>query len=132
VVHLSRVPGEDGPRAGFVVSRAVGGSVVRHRVSRRLRHLIAARLPELPPDARVVVRALPPAAKASSVDLAKDLDAALRTALGKLVQRPQQAPGSPRAEATACGVAAFGMSTRHGRGDDPGTVVRHDRGRGSQ
>lgn len=130
VVHLSRVPGEDGPRAGFVVSRAVGGSVVRHRVSRRLRHLVAARLPGLPPDARVVVRALPPAAEASSAELAEDLDAGLRGALGKLVQRPKRVAGSPRAEATAGGVGASAISTRHGRGDAPGAVVRDDRGRG--
>jgi ribonuclease P protein component len=84
VVHLMRTPGEDGPRAGFVVSRAVGGSVVRHRVSRRLRHLVAARLSELPPDARLVVRALPPAAESSSAELAEDLDAALRGALRRL------------------------------------------------
>jgi putative membrane protein insertion efficiency factor len=37
------------PRAGLVVSRAVGGSVVRHRVARRLRHLLASRLATLSP-----------------------------------------------------------------------------------
>jgi ribonuclease P protein component len=87
VVHL-QLPGSDGvdgagdaPRAGFVVSRAVGGSVTRHRVTRRLRHVVAARLAALPPGARLVVRALPPAASASSAELAEDLDAALRRVL---------------------------------------------------
>ena len=48
-VHLL-VPAQDGvavlvpPRAGLVVSRAVGGSVVRHRVARRLRHLLRDRV----------------------------------------------------------------------------------------
>ena len=69
-----RVP----PRVGFVVSKAVGNSVVRHRVSRRLRHLVRDRLAALPPGASLVVRALPPAAEASSADLGHDLDAALR------------------------------------------------------
>ena len=69
------------PRAGFVVSRAVGGSVVRHRVTRRLRHLVAGRLAALPPGSRLVVRALPPAADAPSSVLADDLDSALRSAL---------------------------------------------------
>lgn len=47
-------------RVGFVVSKAVGNAVVRNRVKRRLRHLVAAR-PEVT-GADVVVRALPPAA----------------------------------------------------------------------
>ena len=69
------------PRAGFVVGRAVGGAVVRNRVRRRLRHLVAARLPGLPVTARLVVRALPAAAEASSAELGADLDRALGQAL---------------------------------------------------
>jgi ribonuclease P protein component len=69
------------PRAGLVVSKAVGGSVVRHRVSRRLRHLLAPRLGELPPGAMVVVRALPLAADATSAELGDDLDAGIRGVL---------------------------------------------------
>lgn len=51
-------------RVGFVVSKAVGGAVVRNRVKRRLRHLVARELgaTALPRD--VVVRALPGAATA--------------------------------------------------------------------
>ncbi|GAA5157932.1 MULTISPECIES: ribonuclease P protein component [Amycolatopsis] len=88
VVHALVVP--DPPasstRAGFVVSKAVGNSVVRHRVSRRLRHLVAARLGTVPPGSSLVVRALPPAATASSAELGADLDAALRR-LGLLTER---------------------------------------------
>jgi ribonuclease P protein component len=64
-------------RAGFVVSRAVGGAVVRNRVKRRLRHLVRDRLAELPGGARLVVRALPAAAARSYQELGQDLDAAL-------------------------------------------------------
>jgi ribonuclease P protein component len=85
VVHLQIMGHSDeGPRAGLVVSKAVGGSVVRHRVARRLRHLLAPRLATLPRGSRVVVRALPPAAAASSAELGADLDAGLRGALRKL------------------------------------------------
>jgi ribonuclease P protein component len=84
VVHVGRLPHASCPRAGFVVSKAVGGSVVRHRVARRLRHLVRPRLAELPSDVGLVVRALPPAASATSGELAVDLDAGLRTALRKL------------------------------------------------
>ncbi|MDQ4102652.1 MAG: ribonuclease P protein component [Actinomycetota bacterium] len=68
------------PKVGFIVGRAVGGSVVRHRVQRRLRHLMRRRLADLPPGALVVVRALPSSAGAGSAELAEDLDRALRRA----------------------------------------------------
>jgi ribonuclease P protein component len=84
VVHLRRADADPsaapGPRAGFVVSKAVGNAVVRHRVARRLRHLVAERLDDLGPGTALVVRALPPAADASSAELARDLDSALAAA----------------------------------------------------
>jgi ribonuclease P protein component len=81
VVHLA-LSAEGGPTtAGFAVSKAVGTAVVRNRVKRRLRHLVAARLASLPPGARLVVRALPPAASSTSAELASDLDGALRAAV---------------------------------------------------
>jgi ribonuclease P protein component len=67
--------------AGFVVSKAVGPAVVRTAVKRRLRHLVRARLAQLPPGSRLVVRALPPAATADSATLGADLDSALRKLL---------------------------------------------------
>jgi ribonuclease P protein component len=83
-----RCPVDGGaPRAGLVVSKAVGGSVVRHRVSRRLRHLLAPRLGELPAGAMLVIRALPPAADATSAELGGDLDAGIRGVLQKHAAR---------------------------------------------
>lgn len=69
-------------RAGFVVSKAVGGAVQRNLVKRRLRHLVRDRLSLLPPGSLVVVRALPGAGAADHAQLARDLDAALRRLLG--------------------------------------------------
>lgn len=66
------------------MSKAVGNAVVRHRVARRLRHLVSPRLTTLPSGALLVVRALPPAAVATSAELGDDLDAGLRAALRKL------------------------------------------------
>lgn len=72
---------------GLVVGRSVGGSVVRHRVSRRLRAQLAARLDRFAPGSGTVVRALPESARADSAALGRDLDAALarlvRTASGE-------------------------------------------------
>jgi ribonuclease P protein component len=94
VVHLRdditdpHVPGGSTPpaRAGFVVSKAVGGAVQRNLVKRRLRHLVRERLALLPPGSLVVVRALPGAGGAAHAELAHDLDAALRRLLGRHTQ----------------------------------------------
>jgi ribonuclease P protein component len=80
-------------RAGFVVSKAVGGAVARNAVKRRLRHLMATRLDRLPAGASVVVRALAGAADVSYAQLGADLDAALAAAT------------APRARPRAAGTA---------------------------
>jgi ribonuclease P protein component len=79
VVHLDRGPSDSGgpARAGFVVARSVGSSVTRNRVKRRLRHVVREHLAELPAASRLVVRALPAAADASSEQLERDLRRAL-------------------------------------------------------
>jgi ribonuclease P protein component len=59
----------------------VGNAVTRNAVKRRLRHLLGERLAGLPAGAELVVRALPAAAEASSVDLGADLDRALERTL---------------------------------------------------
>lgn len=81
VVHLAS-DREDlsGPRIGLVVSKAVGNAVVRHRVSRRLRHVAYPVLDELAPEDRVVIRALPASRSASSARLHQQLTHALHRA----------------------------------------------------
>jgi ribonuclease P protein component len=76
-------------RAGFVVSKAVGPAVVRNRVKRRLRYLVAARIVGLPPGSLVVVRALPPAGTADYAELERDLDSALRKLTAPRGNRPR-------------------------------------------
>jgi ribonuclease P protein component len=81
--HAAVRTARTGPsRAGFVVSKAVGGAVVRNRVKRRLRHLVAERIGALPAGSTLVVRALAPAAAADLGALAGDLDSALRRSAG--------------------------------------------------
>jgi len=131
-VHVLAPPASaetDGPaRVGFVVGRAVGGSVDRHRVVRRLRHLVRDRLARLPCGALVVVRALPAARHADSAALGQDLD----VALGRLlVTNPASArlggadrdlaSGEP-AVAAAADAARAGSSGGDGRGGN--AVVR--------
>lgn len=70
VVHAFRSQ-ESGYRVGFVVSKSVGNAVVRNRVKRRLRHIVAD-LPLLPGSC-VVVRALPRSCDASFDQLRAEL-----------------------------------------------------------
>ncbi len=87
-------PGEDarpvtpaGPRAGFVVGRTVGNSVVRHRVTRRLRAAVREELDRLPATADLVVRARPEAADADSAALRRDLARGLDRLLDQRARR---------------------------------------------
>jgi ribonuclease P protein component len=72
---------------GLIVGKSVGGSVVRHRVSRRLRAQLSDRLQLIPSGSRLVVRALPEAAQARSVVLGRELDQALGR-LGRVPRDP--------------------------------------------
>ncbi|WP_306303915.1 ribonuclease P protein component [Smaragdicoccus niigatensis] len=67
-----------GPRFGLIVSKSVGGSVVRHTLARRLRPLCVDVAPGLDRGSDVVIRALPPAAVASATVLERDLRRALQ------------------------------------------------------
>jgi ribonuclease P protein component len=73
-------------RVGLVVSKAVGGSVVRSRVKRRLRHLAAAELTRTPAGTDLVLRALPAAATRPQ-QLPADLTSGWQHALRSLDRR---------------------------------------------
>jgi ribonuclease P protein component len=81
VVHLLTDDHPGPALVGFVVGRAVGNAVVRHRVQRRLRHLCRDRIDLLPVGSSLVVRALPAAAGAASTELARELDRCLQRGL---------------------------------------------------
>ena len=78
VLHARHVESTDGPRIGFVVSKAVGNAVERHRVSRRLRHAARGLLGELSAGDRMVIRALPSSRTARSAELEEQLWAGAR------------------------------------------------------
>ncbi len=86
VVHaaLTDPAGSRAARVGFVVPKSVGGSVVRHRTQRRLRHLMSDRLSSLPGGVDLVVRAQPSAAEADSGTLGGELDRLLRRVLPRV------------------------------------------------
>jgi ribonuclease P protein component len=100
VLHLLVDAGApaDPPRVGFIVSKAVGGSVVRNRVKRRLRHLVRDSLTSVPSSLVLVVRALPAAATMSSGELGAEL--------ARCLERVVSAPQATRVR------AAIGSGTR--------------------
>ena len=51
-------------RAGLVISKAVGGSVARHRLARRIRHCVYNNYSHLPNGSLLVIRGLNNSAKA--------------------------------------------------------------------
>lgn len=90
VHHRAGLRAEGPPLVGLVVGRTVGNSVIRHRVSRRLRAQLAARLTRLPSGSGTVVRARPAAAPATSAELSRDLDRGLARVLVPLVPEPRR------------------------------------------
>lgn len=81
VVHaVQDMENADGPRVGFIVTKAIGTAVDRHRVSRRLRHATMTVLDELGPSDRLVIRALPGSRDALSARLEEEVQAAVRRA----------------------------------------------------
>lgn len=64
-------------RFAFAVGKNVGNSVVRHKVIRRLRHLVMDHYPKFPANSDVVVRALPGIDNASHSELQSSFESAL-------------------------------------------------------
>ncbi|NUS74006.1 MAG: ribonuclease P protein component [Corynebacteriales bacterium] len=75
LMYLIKESASHPARFGFIVGRSVGNAVVRHRITRRLRHIAAEQ--DLV-GASVVVRVLPGADKASFAQLNRDFSRALQ------------------------------------------------------
>lgn len=67
-----------GPKVGLIVAKSVGTAVQRHRVARRLRHVMCGALDELTAGEQMVIRALPGSSTASSAQLERQLRTGLR------------------------------------------------------
>lgn len=76
VIH-SLMKAEPPSEFAFVVSKKVGNSVVRHRVTRVLRHIVAEELTSFNPAQQIVVRALSRAATTPTETIKSDFVAAI-------------------------------------------------------
>lgn len=84
---------------GFIVSKAVGNSVMRNKVQRKLRHIAANSLSTHQHGYYFVVRALPAAATASFAQLESDYTSALTSVLAKLERATTHEPAAQRPDA---------------------------------
>lgn len=84
VLYVVSTSAEQASQFGFIVSKAVGNAVTRNLVKRRLREIVVETLREQPHGISVVVRALPPAARASWEELRDDYRRAFSKVTGRL------------------------------------------------
>ena len=75
-LYISSVTNEASAKCGLIISKAVGGSVKRHRVARKVRHAITPLIPSLPTGSLLVIRAL-----------GQDGDSNLETEISELVTK---------------------------------------------
>ena len=73
VLHVAQSTDKD-TKVAFAVGKNVGNSVVRHRITRQLRHAISPLVGSFPSGSHVVVRALPGANQASFAQLSENLE----------------------------------------------------------
>jgi len=57
-LYISPVTNNDHPKCGLIVNKAIGGSVARHALARKVRHAVAPQLAKLPNGSLLVIRAL--------------------------------------------------------------------------
>lgn len=69
-------------RFGLIISKSVGGSVVRHRIARQIRHAFHNQMSVFPPGSLVVARVLPHTLK---VDLQTEISQLTRKIIEKSV-----------------------------------------------
>ena len=57
-LYISSVTNNESAKCGLIINKSVGGSVARHRLSRKVRHAVAPVISTLPSGSLLVIRAL--------------------------------------------------------------------------
>jgi ribonuclease P protein component len=57
-LYISSVTNNDSAKCGLIINKAVGRSVKRHRLARKIRHAVAPHIASLPTGSLLVIRAL--------------------------------------------------------------------------
>ena len=98
VLYYSARVGDSRPRFGFVVSRRIGGAVVRNRVKRLLREAARSLLPRLVAPVDLVIVAREPILGLALADVRGGLEES--AARAGLIDRPEGAPRPGRSPTT--------------------------------
>jgi ribonuclease P protein component len=59
IYALANPTSQKNSQIGLIVSKVVGNSVIRHKISRQLRNVVKDLLPTIPNNIQIVIRALP-------------------------------------------------------------------------
>ena len=57
-LYISPVTNNESAKCGLIINKSVGGSVARHRLSRKVRHAVAPIISTLPTSSLLAIRAL--------------------------------------------------------------------------
>ena len=83
-LYISPVTNNASARCGLIISKAVGGSVKRHRVARKVRHAVAPTISSLPSGSLLVIRAL-------GQDGDSNIESEISELISKLIARTEKA-----------------------------------------
>ena len=83
-LYISPVTNDASAKCGLIISKAVGGSVKRHRVARKVRHAVAPTISSLPSGSLLVIRAL-------GQDGDSNIESEISELIAKLITRTEKA-----------------------------------------
>ena len=83
IYALANPTSQKNAQVGFIVSKLVGNSVVRHKVSRQLRNIVNETLLNIPGNIQIVIRALPAITEKDFVELKKILSESINKSIVK-------------------------------------------------
>ena len=83
-LYISPVTNNASAKCGLIISKAVGGSVKRHRVARKVRHAVAPTISSLPSGCLLVIRAL-------GQDGDSNIESEISELIAKLIARTEKA-----------------------------------------
>ena len=83
IYALANPTSQKNAQVGFIVSKLVGNSVVRHKVSRQLRNIVNETLETIPGNIQIVIRALPAITDKDFIELNKILSESINKSIVK-------------------------------------------------
>ena len=83
IYALANPTSQKNSEVGLIVSKVVGNSVVRHKVSRQLRNIVNESLETIPGNIQIVIRALPKVTEIEFSELSKMITDSVTKSIAK-------------------------------------------------